>query len=111
MKMSKQQLRCTVQIKINGLTESESASIRDALEPDNINMPKGLAIDIKCNSNSNKKNDQKSTHHALTLKFEGIEDNTNTSKDKARHAMGHLIGTVDEVLEHVQVAQGVLNDA
>ena len=121
-------LRCVVRIVIDGLTESESESIRDALEPDNTNMPNGLAVVIKCSDNSQndggKKTSMKgagaeSTHHILTLEFEGIEeeeekrkgDNTYTSKKESPHAMGHLVGTVDEVLEHVQVARGVLNGA
>lgn len=121
-------LRCVVRIVIDGLTESESKSIRDALEPDNTNMPNGLAVVIKCSDNSQNDGGKKtriksagaeSTHHnTLTLEFEGIErkeerkgGSTHTPKKESPHAMGHLVGTVDEVLEHVQVARGVLNGA
>ena len=77
-------LICQVQVFLNNLSEGKADAVKNALEPDNVNFPEGLSLDIK-------KIDNK-----LVFNFECKED------------MQKLIGTIDEVLEHVQVVLKVI---
>lgn len=77
-------LTCQVQVVLNNLTEEKAEAVKKAIEPDNVNFPKGLSLNVE-------KIDNK-----LVFNFEGRED------------MRKLIGTIDEVLEHVQVALKVI---
>ena len=77
-------LTCKVQLSINNLTEKKLETVRKALEPDNVNFPENL-----------------------TLKVENI-DNKLVFNFQSQGNMKKLIATVDEVLEHVQVALKVI---
>ena len=77
-------LTCQVQVILNNITEAKAIAVKRAIEPDNVNFPEGLNLNIE-------KIDNK-----LVFNFESRED------------MKKLIGTIDEVLEHVQVALKVI---
>ena len=77
-------LTCQVQVILNNISEEKADAVKKALEPDNVNFPEGLSLNVK-------KIDNK-----LVFNFESKKD------------MKKLIGTIDEVLEHVQVALKVI---
>lgn len=110
-------LNCTVQVKIKGLSAEQMTSVKSALEPDNVKMPKGLEIVIK----EDTKEKGETGMQALTLEFLQTSvsaatekkcdvNNNNNKRVKEHNAIGHLVGTIDEVLEHVQVALRVIDD-
>jgi tRNA threonylcarbamoyladenosine modification (KEOPS) complex Pcc1 subunit len=73
-----------VQIVLNNISKEKAETVKNALEPDNVNFPEGLSLYVENIDNK------------LVFNFE--------SKDN----MKQLIATVDEVLEHVQVALKVI---
>lgn len=82
-----------------------------ALEPDNIQMPKGLTVAIKDDQITLKESKptmrlefSQTQHNSMMNKQQDDKDKTTT------HAIGYLVGTVDEVLEHVQVALKVIDE-
>jgi len=77
-------LKCNVQVTLNKISKKKAVAIKNALEPDNVNFPKGLSFEIKDIDNK------------LVFNFQCIGD---TSK---------LTATVDEVLEHVKLALEVI---
>ena len=77
-------LTCQVQIILNDLSKEKAQTVKQALDPDNVNFPKGLSLDVKNIDNK------------VVFNFEN-EDN-----------MKKLIATIDEVLAHVQVALKVI---
>ena len=77
-------LKCNVEIALNNLSKKKAAAIKNALEPDNVNFPKGLSFEIKNIDNK------------LVFNFQSIGD---TKK---------LVATIDEVLEHVKLASEVI---
>ena len=77
-------LTCQVQVILNNLSKEKAETVKKALEPDNVNFPEGLSLYIENIDNK------------LVFNFEGKEN------------MKKLIGTIDEVLEHVQVALKVI---
>jgi tRNA threonylcarbamoyladenosine modification (KEOPS) complex Pcc1 subunit len=77
-------LKCNVQVTLDNISKKKATSIKNALEPDNVNFPKGLSFEIKDIDNK------------LVFNFQCIGD---TSK---------LTATVDEVLEHVKLALEVI---
>ena len=77
-------LKCNVKVTLNNLSKKKAATIKNALEPDNVNFPKGLSFEIKNIDNK------------LVFNFQCIGD---TQK---------LAATVDEVLEHVKLASEVI---
>ena len=77
-------LRCKVQVNLNNLSKKKAESIKKALEPDNIDFPENL-----------------------TLKVENV-DNKLVLIFQSQGNMKKLIATVDEVLEHVQIALKVI---
>ena len=77
-------LTCQVQVIINNISEEKADAIKKAIEPDNVNFPEGLSLNIKKTTNK------------LVFNFEDKKD------------IKKLIGTIDEVLEHVQVALKVI---
>ena len=81
---SKMSLKCNIQVTLNNISKKKAASIQSALEPDNVNFPKGLSFEIK------------SIDNKLVFNFQCIGD---TRK---------LTSTVDEVLEHVKLASEVI---
>ena len=80
----KKALKCNVQVTLNNISKKKAASIQSALEPDNVNFPKGLSFEIK------------SIDNKLVFNFQCIGD---TKK---------LAATVDEVLEHVKLASEII---
>ena len=77
-------LTCQVQISLNNISKEKAETVKKALEPDNVDFPEGLSLYVENIDNK------------LVFNFE--------SKDN----MKQLIGTIDEVLEHVQVALKVI---
>ena len=77
-------LKCNVQVIINNISKKNATSIKNALEPDNVNFPKGLSFEIK------------SIDNKLVFNFQCIGD---TKK---------LAATVDEVLGHVKLASEII---
>lgn len=77
-------LTCQVQVVLNNISKEKAETVKKALEPDNVNFPEGLSLYVENIDNK------------LVFNFE--------SKDN----MKQLIGTIDEVLKHVQVALKVI---
>jgi|TARA_B100001013_G_scaffold32881_1_gene17809 tRNA threonylcarbamoyladenosine modification (KEOPS) complex Pcc1 subunit len=77
-------LTCKIQITLNSLSSEKAVAIKKALEPDNINFPKDLSLEIE------------NLGDQLVVSFKNRGD---TKK---------LISTVDEVLEHIQLALKVI---
>jgi tRNA threonylcarbamoyladenosine modification (KEOPS) complex Pcc1 subunit len=77
-------LTCQVQIVLNNLSKEKAQTVKKALDPDNVNFPKGLSLNVKNIDNK------------VVFNFENKEN------------MKKLIGTIDEVLAHVQVALKVI---
>jgi len=77
-------LTCQIQISLNNIAKEKAKTVKKALEPDNVNFPEGLSLNIE---NMDSK---------LVFNFESKKN------------MKHLIGTVDEVMEHIQVALKVI---
>lgn len=77
-------LKCQVQITLDNISKEKAIAVREALEPDNVKFPKNLSLIIE------------NTDNELILIFEG------------KNNMKQLIGTVDEVMEHVQVSLEVI---
>ena len=73
-----------MQVILNDISKKKAIAIKNALEPDNVNFPKGLSFEIT------------SIDNKLVFNFESIGD---TKK---------LISTVDEVLEHVKLATEII---
>ncbi len=78
-------ITCQVQVSLNNITKQKADSVKKALEPDNIDFPKGLSMNVE-----NQKD-------ALVFNFQSDD------------SMKKLIGTVDEVLSHIQVALKVID--
>ena len=77
-------LNCKVQITINNIPQDKADTVKKALEPDNVDFPKGLSMNIQNIDNK------------LIFNFESKEN------------MKHIIGTIDEVLEHTKIALEVI---
>tara|TARA_Y100000815_G_scaffold150346_1_gene136162 strand:- start:2591 stop:2833 length:243 start_codon:yes stop_codon:yes gene_type:complete len=77
-------LTCKIQITLNRLSDEKAVAIKKALEPDNIDFPKDLSLKIE------------NLGDQLVVSFKNRGD---TKK---------LISTVDEVLEHIQLALKVI---
>ena len=77
-------LTCKIQISLNSLSSEKAIAIKKALETDNINFPKDLSLEIE------------NLGDQLVVSFKNRGD---TKK---------LISTVDEVLEHIQLALKVI---
>ena len=77
-------LKCQVQIVLNNISKEKAETVKNALEPDNVNFPEGLSLYVENIDNK------------LFFNFE--------SKDN----MKQLIATIDEVLEHIQIALKVI---
>jgi len=77
-------LTCKIQITLNSLSSEKTVAIKKALEPDNIDFPKDLSLEIE------------NLGDQLVVSFKNRGD---TKK---------LISTVDEVLEHIQLALKVI---
>ena len=77
-------LTCQVQVILNNTSKEKAEAVKKALEPDNVNFPEGLSLYIE---NINNK---------LVFNFESKKN------------MKQLTSTVDEVMEHIQVALRVI---
>jgi len=77
-------LTCQVQVVFNNISKEKAETVKKALEPDNVNFPKGLSLYIENIDNK------------LLFNFESEEN------------MKQIISTIDEVFEHVQVALKVI---
>ncbi len=77
-------LTCQVQIILNNLSKEKAQTVKEALDPDNVNFPPGLSLSVE------------NVDNKVVFNFQS-EDN-----------MKKLIGTIDEVLDHVQVALKVI---
>ena len=77
-------LKCQVQVTLNNIPKEKAETIKKALEPDNVDFPENLSLEMKNVDNN------------LVFDFQSQGD------------MKKLIGTVDEVLEHIQVALKVI---
>jgi soluble cytochrome b562 len=75
---------CQVQVVLSNLSKEKAETVKKALEPDNVNFPEGLSLFVE------------SIDNKLVFNFESYEN------------MKKLIGIIDEVLEHVQVALKVI---
>ena len=76
--------KCNVEIIIDNISNEMAKAVEKSLEPDNVNFPKGLSMKVE-------KIDNK-----LVFSF---SNNGNMSK---------LITTIDEVLEHANLALEVI---
>ena len=77
-------LTCQVQVILNNISKEKAETVKKALEPDNVDFPEGLSLYIENIDNN------------LVFNFESKKN------------MKQLIGTVDEVMEHIQVALKVI---
>ena len=76
--------KCQIEIAINNISKDKAKVIEKALEPDNVNFPQGLSLEIKEKENQ------------LLFSFSSEGD------------LKKLISTVDEVLEHVNLSLEVI---
>ena len=76
--------KCKVRINLNGISDKKASSVRKALEPDNVNFPSGLSLNIEHKGN------------CLILNFQN------------KGNMKKMISTIDEVLEHTGIALEVI---
>ena len=77
-------LTCQVQLVLNNISKEKAKTVKKALEPDNIDFPEGLSLYVENIDNK------------LVFNFESKKN------------MKHLIGTVDEIMEHIQVVLKVI---
>ena len=77
-------LTCQVQIILDNLTKEKAQTVKKALEPDNVDFPPGLRLQVENIDNK------------VVFNFEN-DDN-----------MKKLISTIDEVLAHVQMSLSVI---
>ncbi|MCV0431053.1 KEOPS complex subunit Pcc1 [Nitrosopumilus sp.] len=77
-------LTCQVQVILNNISKEKAETVKKALEPDNVNFPEGLSLNVKNIDNK------------LIFNFESKKN------------MKQLTSTVDEVMEHIQVALKVI---
>ena len=75
---------CNVTITINSISDKKASAVKKSLEPDNVDFPDGLSMKVE-------KIDNK-----LVFNFSNSGN------------MGKLISTIAEVLEHANLALGVL---
>lgn len=77
-------LTCQVQVILNNISIEKAETVKKALEPDNVDFPKGLSLYVENIDNK------------LVFNF------------KSKKNMKQLTSTVDEVMEHIQVALKVI---
>ncbi len=77
-------LTCQVQVILNNISKEKAETVKKALEPDNIDFPEGLSLYVENIDNK------------LVFNF------------KSKKNMKQLTSTVDEVMEHIQVALKVI---
>jgi tRNA threonylcarbamoyladenosine modification (KEOPS) complex Pcc1 subunit len=77
-------LTCQVQIILNNISKEKAESVNKALEPDNVDFPEGLSL------------------------FVEIVDNKLVFNFESKKNMKQLTSTIDEVMEHIQIALKVM---
>jgi len=77
-------LTCQVKIVLDNLSKEMAHTVKKVLDPDNVNFPKGLSLNVE------------NTDNKVVFNFE------------SENSMKKLIGTIDEVLAHVQVSLKVM---
>ena len=77
-------LTCQVQLVLNNISKEKAKTVKKSLEPDNVDFPEGLSLYVENIDNK------------LVFNFVSKKD------------MKHLIGTVDEIMEHIQVVLKVI---
>ena len=77
-------LTCQVKVILNNISKEKAETVKKALEPDNVNFPEGLSLYVENIDNK------------LVFNFE------------SRDNMKQLIGTIDEVLGHIQISLKVI---
>jgi tRNA threonylcarbamoyladenosine modification (KEOPS) complex Pcc1 subunit len=77
-------LTCQVQVILNNISKEKAETVKKALEPDNVDFPEGLSLNVENIDNK------------LVFNFESKKN------------MKQLTSTVDEVMEHIQVALKVI---
>ncbi|MGY5143050.1 MAG: KEOPS complex subunit Pcc1 [Candidatus Nitrosopumilus sp. bin_32a] len=77
-------LTCQVQVILNNISKEKAETVKKALEPDNVDFPEGLSLNVENMDNK------------LVFNF------------KSKKNIKQLTSTVDEVMEHIQVALKVI---
>ncbi len=77
-------LTCQVQIILNNISKEKAESVNKALEPDNVNFPEGLSLFVE------------NVDNKLVFNFE------------SKRNMKQLTSTIDEVMEHIQIALRIM---
>jgi len=77
-------LTCQVKVILNNISKEKAETVKKALEPDNVDFPEGLSLYVENIDNK------------LVFNFE------------SRDNMKQLIGTIDEVLGHIQISLKVI---
>jgi len=77
-------LTCQVQVILNNISKEKAETVKKALEPDNVDFPEGLSLYVE------------NVDNKLVFNFESKKN------------MKQLTSTVDEVMEHIQVALKVI---
>jgi tRNA threonylcarbamoyladenosine modification (KEOPS) complex Pcc1 subunit len=77
-------LTCQVHLILNNISKEKAETVKKALEPDNVDFPEGLSLYVENIDNK------------LVFNFESKKN------------MKQLTSTVDEVMEHIQVALKVI---
>jgi tRNA threonylcarbamoyladenosine modification (KEOPS) complex Pcc1 subunit len=77
-------LTCQVQVILNNISKEKAETVKKALEPDNVDFPEGLSLNVE------------NVDNKLVFNFESKKN------------MKQLTSTVDEVMEHIQVALKVI---
>jgi len=77
-------LTCQIQVILNNISKEKAETVKKALEPDNVDFPEGLSLYVENIDNK------------LVFNFESKKN------------MKQLTSTVDEVMEHIQVALKVI---
>ncbi|WP_428325810.1 KEOPS complex subunit Pcc1 [Nitrosopumilus sp.] len=77
-------LTCQVQVVLSNITKEKAETVKKALEPDNVDFPEGLSLNVE------------NVDNKLVFNFESKKN------------MKQLIGTIDEVMDHIQVALKVI---
>ncbi|AFS81505.1 hypothetical protein NKOR_08220 [Candidatus Nitrosopumilus koreensis AR1] len=73
-----------MQVVLNNISKEKAEAVKKALEPDNVDFPEGLSLYVENIDNK------------LVFNFESKKN------------MKQLIGTIDEVMDHIQVALKVI---
>ncbi|KEQ56038.1 Transcription factor Pcc1 protein [Marine Group I thaumarchaeote SCGC AAA799-E16] len=77
-------LTCQVQVVLSNISKEKAETVKKALEPDNVDFPEGLSLNVE------------NVDNKLVFNFESKKN------------MKQLIGTIDEVMDHIQVALKVI---